>query len=54
MALVSLLEPTMCEVDRLAEANKLAGHFRSGTISLYDTARHPITSARGGLRKPNR
>ena len=35
-ALVPLLEPTMGEVDRLAEAAKLAEHFRSGTISLYD------------------
>ena len=35
-ALVPLLEPTMGEVDRLAEATKLAEHFRSGTISLYD------------------
>src|ERR1700758_4484415 len=35
-AIVPLLEPTMAEVDRLAEATKLAEHFRSGTISLYD------------------
>ena len=35
-ALVPLLEPTMGEVDRLAEATKLAEHFRSETISLYD------------------
>jgi hypothetical protein len=35
-ALVPLLEPTMSEVDRLAEGAKLAEHFRSGTISLYD------------------
>src|SRR5580692_8532177 len=35
-ALVPLLEPTMSEIDRLAEATKLAEHFRSGTISLYD------------------
>ena len=35
-ALVPLLEPTMGEVDRVAEATKLAEHFRSGTISLYD------------------
>src|SRR5207237_820358 len=31
-SLVLLLEPTMGEVDRLAEAVKLAEHFRSGTI----------------------
>jgi energy-coupling factor transporter ATP-binding protein EcfA2 len=35
-ALVPLLEPTLGEVDRLAEATKLAEHFRSGTISLYE------------------
>jgi tetratricopeptide (TPR) repeat protein len=35
-ALVPLLEPTMGEVDRLAEATKLAEHFRSGVISLFD------------------
>jgi hypothetical protein len=36
VALVPLLEPTMGEVDRLAEAAKLAEHLRSETISLYD------------------
>jgi hypothetical protein len=35
-ALVQLLEPTLDEVDRLAKAARLAEHFRSGTISLYD------------------
>jgi hypothetical protein len=35
-AFLPLLEPSMGEVDRLAEATKLAEHFRSGTISLYD------------------
>src|SRR5262245_10612186 len=35
-AFLPLLEPTMGEVDRLAEAANLAEHFRSGTISLYD------------------
>jgi type II secretory pathway predicted ATPase ExeA len=35
-ALVPLLVPTMGEVDRLAEAARLAEHFRSGTISLCD------------------
>ena len=35
-ALVPLLEPTMGEIDRLAEADKLAEHLRSGTISLFD------------------
>ena len=35
-ALVPLLEPTMGEVDRLAEANKLAEHFRSRTVFLAD------------------
>jgi hypothetical protein len=32
-----LLEPALGEVDRLAEAAKLADHFRSGSISLYNT-----------------
>jgi len=35
-AFLPLLEPSMGEVDRLAEATKLAEHLRSGTISLYD------------------
>ena len=35
-AFLPLLEPSMGEVDRLAEANKLAEHFRSGTISFCD------------------
>ena len=35
-AFLPLLEPSMGEVDRLAEATKLAEHFRSETISLYD------------------
>jgi hypothetical protein len=35
-AFLPLLEPMMGEVDRLAEAAKLAEHFRSGTIYLYD------------------
>jgi hypothetical protein len=36
-AIVPLLEPTLGEVDRLAEVTKLAKHLRSGTISLSDT-----------------
>jgi WD40 repeat protein len=35
-AFLPLLEPSMGEVDRLAEVTKLAEHFRLGTISLYD------------------
>ena len=35
-ALLPLLEPLMGEIERLAEAAKLAEHFRSGTISLCD------------------
>src|SRR5215469_1879544 len=35
-ALAPLLEPTMSEVDHLAEAGKLAEHLRAGTISLSD------------------
>jgi TIR domain len=36
-ALMPLLEPTIDEVDRLAKANKLEEHFRTGAISLSDT-----------------
>jgi energy-coupling factor transporter ATP-binding protein EcfA2 len=35
-AFVPLLEPTMGEVERLAEAAKLAEHLRIGTVSLHD------------------
>jgi hypothetical protein len=35
-ALIPLLEPIMGEVDRLAEATKLAEHFRSKVVSLSD------------------
>jgi hypothetical protein len=35
-AFLPFLEPSMGEVDRLAEATKIAEHFRSGTISLYE------------------
>jgi conflict system STAND superfamily ATPase/TIR domain-containing protein len=44
-ALVPLLEPTMGEVDRLAEAAKLAEHLRPGTISLYDIVERTHCSA---------
>ena len=37
-ALVPILEPEMTRVDRLAEINKLAGHFAEGTIALRDVA----------------
>jgi WD40 repeat protein len=36
-ALIPLLEPTMGEVDRLAQAARLAEHFRSGDVSFDDT-----------------
>jgi hypothetical protein len=36
-SLVLFLEPAAGEVDRLAEATKLAEHFEAGRISLYDT-----------------
>jgi energy-coupling factor transporter ATP-binding protein EcfA2 len=44
--LVALLEPEASEVDRLAEARKLAGHLREGTVAMADVAarireRHP-------------
>jgi energy-coupling factor transporter ATP-binding protein EcfA2 len=35
-SLVALLEPAMGVIDRLTESAKLADHFRSGIISLYD------------------
>jgi len=47
MALVPLLEPTMGEVDRLAEAAKLAEHLRSGTISLYDIVERILAKQSG-------
>ena len=37
-ALVPILEPEMTRVDRLAEINKLAGHFAEGTVALRDVA----------------
>lgn len=37
-ALVPFLEPDLTPVDRLAEINKLAGHFAAGTVSLRDVA----------------
>jgi WD40 repeat protein len=46
-ALVPLLEPTMGEVDRLAEAAKLAEHLRSGTISLYDIVERVLDKQSG-------
>ena len=49
-ALVSLLEPTMGEVDRLAEATKLAEHFRSGTIPLYDIVERILEKQSGTNR----
>jgi TIR domain len=35
-ALVPILEPEMTRVDRLAEINKLAGHFAEGAVTLRD------------------
>jgi hypothetical protein len=46
-SLVPLLEPAMGEVDRLAEAAKLAEHFRSGTISLHDTIERVLERQQG-------
>jgi type II secretory pathway predicted ATPase ExeA len=46
-ALAPLLEPTMSEIDRMAEATKLAEHFRSGTISLYDIGKRIVEKQSG-------
>jgi tetratricopeptide (TPR) repeat protein len=46
-ALVPLLEPTMSEVDRLAEAAKLSGHLSSGTIALYDIVKRILEKQPG-------
>jgi tetratricopeptide (TPR) repeat protein len=46
-ALVPLLEPTMSEVDRLAEVGKLAEHFRSGAVPLLDVLRRIRDKQRG-------
>src|SRR6202035_5566038 len=47
MALVPFLEPTMSEVDRLAEAGKLAEHIASGTVSVYDVVRRILDKQSG-------
>jgi tetratricopeptide (TPR) repeat protein len=49
-ALVPLLEPTMGEVDRLAEATKLAEHFRSGAIHLNDIVERILKKQSGTNR----
>ena len=49
-ALVPLLEPTMGEVDRLAEANKLAEHFRSRTVFLADIVERVLEKQPGTNR----
>jgi TIR domain/AAA ATPase domain len=49
-AFVPLLEPTMREVDRLAEATKLAEHFRSETVSLCDIVERIIEKQSGTNR----
>jgi WD40 repeat protein len=49
-AFVPLLEPTMGEVDRLAEATKLAEHFRLETISLYDIVERIVERQSGTNR----
>jgi hypothetical protein len=46
-ALVPLLEPMMSEVDRLAEAAKLAEHFATGTVALHDVVRRILTKQSG-------
>ena len=47
MALVPLLEPMISEVDRLAEAGKLAEHFISQTVSLHDVVRRILEKQPG-------
>jgi WD40 repeat protein len=49
-AVVPLLEPTMGEVDRLAEATRLAEHFRSGIVSLYDIVERVLAKQSGTNR----
>jgi tetratricopeptide (TPR) repeat protein/Cdc6-like AAA superfamily ATPase len=49
-ALVPLLQPAMGEVDRLAEASKLADHFRSATISLHDLVERILEKQSGTHR----
>jgi len=49
-AFLPLLDPTMGEVDRLAESTKLAEHFRSGTISLYDIVERILEKQSGTNR----
>src|SRR6516162_8987068 len=49
-ALIPLLEPTMGEVDSLAEANKLAEHFRSRTVFLADIVERVLEKQPGTNR----
>jgi hypothetical protein len=49
-AFLPLLEPSMGEVDRLAEATKLAEHFKSGTVSLYDIVERIVEKQSGTNR----
>src|SRR4029077_16018235 len=49
-AFVPLLEPTMGEVGRLAEAAKLAEHFKLGTVSLYDIVERIVEKQSGTNR----
>jgi TIR domain len=46
-ALLPILEPEMTRVDRLAEINKLAGHFAEGTVALRDVATDVLRSQPG-------
>jgi hypothetical protein len=46
-ALVPFLEPTKSEVDRLEEADKLAGLFTGGRVSLYNVVRRILEKQRG-------
>jgi TIR domain len=46
-ALVPILEPEMTRVDRLAEINKLAGHFADGTVALRDVVADALRAQPG-------
>jgi hypothetical protein len=47
MALIPLLDPTLSEVDRLAEASKLTEHFSSKRVSVRDVIRRILDRQSG-------
>ncbi len=46
-ALLSLLEPELSEVNRLAEVGKLAGHIADSTVTLRDLGDRVLTRQPG-------